>query len=501
MNTSKAFLHSKFKALVVLLFVISACLLFSVNHTLAAAETRTEAESESGSGQKLADEESDLVRIMNLNLRYILNTWWPSEKDYVYAAATSLQSDQQLTEERSLAIRNSAEAFADWKNEEILPILYLSREQAENGIRPVSHAIYCIGLALYYDYYDEEIVGVSKEDAEAMCIKLIDSVVEEHRSNHPDDQEDRYWGDSWQSPLWAENIALGAWLLRDQMAPEIYEKVERMVLDEADTLTYDFEIPYYMDEDGTIVYPGDTKGEELAWRTKILALACFMFPDSEKVSDWSDRLERMLIASTAMPDDVNSGRVVDGLIVGDVLSGSNVNEDGTVVNHDRVHIDYMATILEEMGDTVTVFKIADAPLPEAAVFNLDKIYDGLIYVDLGKFDEKLSGRNFYLRDENGQPTGETKMPGDNDWGKPGYAIYYLLDVMADTLELDADVEEAYKGYVWEELHFKKTREQIDRETDGEITGQFFQPGENYFVSGELFMMHNLTEAYVLKYAG
>ena len=148
MNNSKSFLHSKFKALVVLLFVISACLLFSVNHTLTAAETRTETESESGSGQKLADEESELVRIMNLNLRYILNTWWPSEKNYVYAAATSLQSDQQLTEERSLAIRNSAEAFADWKKEEILPILYLSREQAENGIRPVSHAIYCIGLAL-----------------------------------------------------------------------------------------------------------------------------------------------------------------------------------------------------------------------------------------------------------------------------------------------------------------------------------------------------------------
>ena len=161
----------------------------------------------------------------------------------------------------------------------------------------------------------------------------------------------------------------------------------------------------------------------------------------------------------------------------------------------------MATILEEMGDTVTVFKIADAPVPEAAVFNLDKIYAGLIYVALGKFDEKLSGRNFYLRDENGQPTGETKMPGDNDWGKPGYAIYYLLDVMADTLELDADVEEAYKGYVWEELHFEKMSEQIYRETDGEITGQFFQPGENYFVSGELFMMHNLAEAYVLKYAG
>ena len=187
--------------------------------------------------------EGALIQMMNLNLRYILQTWWPAEKDFVYAAATNMNSDQQLTEERTLAIRDSARAFADWENADVLPILYLSREQAENGIRPVSHAIYCISLSLYYDYYDEEIVGVPREDARAMCIKLIRSVVEEHRSNHPITPEDRYWGDSWQSPLWAENIALGAWLLRDDLDPETYEKVEHMVIEEADCLTYGFEIP------------------------------------------------------------------------------------------------------------------------------------------------------------------------------------------------------------------------------------------------------------------
>ena len=90
------------------------------------------------------------------------------------------------------------------------------------------------------------------------------------------------------------------------------------------------------------------------------------------------------------------------------------------------------------------------------------------------------------------------MPGEDDWGKPGYAIYYLCDVMADTFQLDTDIEGNYKAQVWKGLHFEKMREQIYRETDGEITGQFFQKGENFFVSGELFMMHNLAEAYVLQ---
>ena len=67
--------------------------------------------------------------------------------------------------------------------------------------------------------------------------------------------------------------------------------------------------------------------------------------------------------------------------------------------------------------------------------------------------------------------------------------------MADTLNLDTDVEETCKARVWEALHFEKFRAQIERETDGTLTGQFFQPGENFFVSGELFMMHNLAEAW------
>ena len=215
MNRMKALYSNTKRRMTTAFFImICLCLVLFVEGALAEAP---------GTGRALADRKAELIQMMNLNLRYILQTWWHAEKDFVYAAATSFTSDPQLTEERILAIQNSARTFADWRNSD-LSILYLSREQAENGIRPVSHAVYCISLALYYGYYDSEITGVSAEDAEAMCVRLISAVTGEHRANHPEAMDDRYWGDSWQSPLWAENIGLGAWLLRDRMDPEIYAK-------------------------------------------------------------------------------------------------------------------------------------------------------------------------------------------------------------------------------------------------------------------------------------
>ena len=98
------------------------------------------------------------------------------------------------------------------------------------------------------------------------------------------------------------------------------------------------------------------------------------------VNEWNEKLERMLIASTAMPEDVGSDKIVDGIVVGDVLHGSNINPDGTVYNHNLIHIDYMTTIVEEMAETAAVYTTAGRKVPEAAAFNVDKIYNALINV-------------------------------------------------------------------------------------------------------------------------
>lgn len=141
-----------------------------------------------------------------------------------------------------------------------------------------------------------------------------------------------------------------------------------------------------------------------------------MFPYNKHAGEWNEKLEQMLIASTAMQEDIGSDEKVDGIVIGDFLNGSNLNPDGTVYNHNLIHIDYMTTIVEEMAETAVVYSLAGREVPEAAAFNIDKIYDALINVDLGTYDSDKKGYHFYERDENGNPTGNITMPGESDWG-------------------------------------------------------------------------------------
>ncbi len=72
--------------------------------------------------------------------------------------------------------------------------------------------------------------------------------------------------------------------------------------------------------------------------------------------------------------------------------------------------------MEILAETAVVYSLAGREIPEAASFNIDKIYNALINVDLGTYDSDKKGYHFYERHENGNPTGNITMPGENDWG-------------------------------------------------------------------------------------
>lgn len=51
-----------------------------------------------------------------------------------------------------------------------------------------------------------------------------------------------------------------------------------MAVDEADRLI-DYEVPYYRDANGNVVFKGDSKAEENSWNSTILVIAAAMMPE------------------------------------------------------------------------------------------------------------------------------------------------------------------------------------------------------------------------------
>ena len=422
--------------------------------------------------------------VLNINLYYLLNVWWNNEKPEALINQTGIATD--LLDETQLAqIDRSRESFVNWRNtDELYLVVNPNRGYTENSIRPLSHVCDVVTVGILGDYYDEKVVGISKHDARQMVIKLISASTKSYENDE--------WGCTWQSALWAENIGFSAWLLWDDLSEKDKQAVEFMIITEANNILNNYDIPYYKDINGNEICYGDTKGEEIAWNLKIFALASCMFPDNENVPLWEDKLVKMILAATSSPQDLNSDEVVDGVVLAEFLQGTNVHEDGTVINHGLYHVDYMTTIIEELMQVYLIYGIAGKEPLDSLKHNIDLIYQGLVEVDLGIYDINKEGSHFYQRDENGRATAITDMPGDNDWGGHWYANYYLTDVYVMALGLDANLSEELKADKWAAKHFEEILRMVYREE-----GNFFIAGENNFVSGEMFQMHNLVKAYML----
>ena len=76
---------------------------------------------------------------------------------------------------------------------------------------------------------------------------------------------------SWEAAYWAAHTAEAAWWLWDELSPPTRLAVAKMVEHDADAFL-DRLVPYWTDKNGKVRYPGDTKAEENAWNSHLLAL-------------------------------------------------------------------------------------------------------------------------------------------------------------------------------------------------------------------------------------
>ena len=433
-----------------------------------------------------------LVRAINQNCKYVLTEWWNSPKVISFQSSNPLYYEP-LTEEQQEEVNKSIESFANWNNEEYLLIPNWQKNiHSENAILPSCYASRILSSAIHYGIYDERITGVSREEALRKVVLLISSLAKYHCSN-----SENGWGNCWQGALWAEILGMSALLIKRDLSSDCWNMVCNMIKSESNYVMNEAGVTIYKDREANVCpgRSGDSQAETDAWNATIFALAMVVIPNDVNMNVWRKCFIELNLTAMACPSDVYKDKIVDGYSLTD-LTGSNINEDGTVTNHGRLHIDYMASPIESFAESAIALSFAnDGRSYESLKFNVDKVFTALVDLDLGEFEPTKAGHHFYERTENGEATSDTNMPEDNDWGNNvRQANYYLVDIYASLIGADKSLPDKLKADKWAYCRLVKIHQMMKRDNSGRI----YQDGEENFASGQLYAMACLTQVYSLQ---
>lgn len=346
----------------------------------------------------------------------------------------------------------------------------------ENNIRPSADEAFALAVSLKTGAYDESKTGVIKQLAEKRTKKIIISLAHAHLSNSGKSG----WGNSWQSALWAGKTGFAGWLMWDFLSEQERKEVKTMVVYEANRFN-GYQPPYYCSADGKINYQGDTKAEENAWNATILQVALSMMPNHPNRKVWQDRMAELMLSAFARPDDLKSEKRYLGQPLSEWLKGSNIENNGTLVNQGRLHPDYMTTVSLNINSVLT-FSLARLDMPQYAVFNANRIYQALV-------DGKFYGTRIYQ-----SGSGNISYPNGSSWGSMRRMNFALLDIEATTLKFDSMVNK--KGNYWAGLHLKVVSDMQVRSKDGRT---YINKLEDKYAGREQWVADLAAQAYLLKW--
>jgi len=308
----------------------------------------------------------------------------------------------------------------------------------EQSVRPLSHIAWGVAVTIMTGVYSPEIAGISQAEAIARLELAIRGAAFTHLVNTASGKR---WGDMWQSAYWSSEIAEATWFLWDRLSDKTKLAVAKMLEHEADRFI-DYTVPYYGDRTGRVIRPGNTAAEENAWNSRILMAAVCMMPKHHNKGKWYTKACELMISAYSRPSDLNNSTIIDGKPVKDWINGYNALEPGLVINHGRVHPDYMACIYFNCTTTLDC-SLANVRVPQSAYFNLDVVYGALTS---RKFIPGPSpwtsnqiqqpGGTIYRRKVDGEYDPATYYPESADWTSVSYDNM-MLDLYAKLRGLDA----------------------------------------------------------------
>jgi hypothetical protein len=157
------------------------------------------------------------------------------------------------------------------------------------------------------------------------------------------------------------------------------------------------------------------------------------------------------------------------------IQGSNLNSDGTVVNHGIIHPDYMATAGEMQVKYILVSGWSRSIEATECLNRFTTVWNGLTRVKFKVGKYKKPGGTIYRVGSHGVSTANIYYPQGTDWSKVRRHNMALMDVAEFVAGHGA-------GFSWGKAHIKAVIAQQARHKDGRV----FSPGETRFGEDEQF---------------
>lgn len=184
-------------------------------------------------------------------------------------------------------------------------------------------------------FFDPSVAGIEKPvllDRLNRCLRWICA----HHLSGPRRTEpfewNGQWGDDWESSLWIADIAMAANHVANELAPDVLEAVHRVLAFEADR---------FLGVDPPDGRWHDTKEEENAWDSYLLAWAHCLLPDHPHADEWLYRGKLFAINTFTTDLDRVDTRLFDGRPLKDWICTQTTHPDLTVENHGSFHPGYL----------------------------------------------------------------------------------------------------------------------------------------------------------------
>jgi hypothetical protein len=342
---------------------------------------------------------------------------------------------------------------------------------SERAIRLPAMTALTAATALRLGVYDPR--NLSAANATIRLRNLIRTVAARHKSNNTNPAS--AWGDGWQTALWAYYDGVAAWLMWDELSTQDRENVVDMLVTESNRLTTGDDVHlvggggdqlYMTRRDGTVVTPGDSKAEEDSWNAALLGLATAMMPAHQDAGAWRKRNNELLVASAARPADLANPAVINGIKLSTWLQGTNIEDDGILRNHNRIHPLYMVSFDQNLYQGA-ISALGRSCAPAAALHNMPRVYEALV-------DRPFDGTTIYT-----PGSAAIHYPEGNDWGAEFPFYFGNFDLLVSLYGQDGRASTT--ADVWERLHNERQLDMQSRFADGRT---YLDDSENNYYGRE-----------------